>query len=221
MYLVGNLKEMKVEDMRLQKYFKMFKGKDEDGQLEIIRKLLEDAGFHHEIAIAKNGAKTEWFWKEGIANVFAFAISKQGDHLLLLIPMDYARDRYTNKKGEFTKCIHLDKRHDGNVIAKHNNYRLPEDIYRYRKIDYKLPCFDHICHHTGVNVDREIRNCTFKQNNINTRNSKVKDGGEYTYNNEHDFRDSFWIPFLHYVLDVISYEDMDELRRMELKTQDN
>ncbi len=207
--------------MRLQKYFKMFKGKNEDGQLGIIRNLLKGKGFHHKVVTAKNGAKTEWFWKEGADHVFAVAINKHGQRLLIIMPSDYAKDRYANKEGEFVKYICIQMHGTNELVAKFKSRRLHQDIFDFCNIPYGNLQIDHICGHPGVYAKKELRPCTNEQNSRNKRSSKVRKGDEFDFKREHDFRDSFWIPFLHYVLGVISYEDMDELRRMELQVQGN
>lgn len=243
MYLVGNLKEMKVEDMSLQDWLDMFQGKNEDGQLEIIRKLLEEKGFHHKIvkkhkkpvktfdfgdntwdSIQReyiDPTETEWFWKEGAAHVFAVATNINGDRLLIIMPADYAKARYTNKNGEFTKYICIQRHGTNELVAKFKSFRLHQDIYNFYGIDFGDLQIDHICGHPGVYVFKELRPCTNEQNSRNKRGLKVKKGDPFDLNPRHDFRDSFWIPFLHYVLDVISYKNMDDLRRMELEAQGN
>ncbi len=202
----------------VKKFIDEFVGKNEKEKLDVMEKMLYQQGFSQEIVERKDGTKTYWFSKDGVDNVFATAVNKHGEYLLLILPKDFAKHLYA-KNGKFIRCICVQGHSYKNksLVAKFSSRRLHRLIYDFYGEDISDDLeVDHISGHQGVIILVELRKVTSKQNKYNKRGRKTKDGSEFDYNKFHDFRDSFWIPFLHYVLGVISKEDMETLRQMEL-----
>lgn len=207
--------------MKIAKYYDLFVGKSEEDQLDIMEKMVSDAGFNLSIAYGYKGCVTYFFSKDGVDNVFAIAYNSVGASLPVIMPVDFAKRHYMTGNS-FTKSIklgthsYMNKKvtpvldYNGKKNAKLHRVLMQELGYDIEGLEV-----DHISNHQGVNIPSELRPCTSSQNKANKINTKVKNG-EFTYNPEHDFRESFYIPFLHYVLGVISYEGMHILRSMEL-----
>lgn len=204
--------------MMITKYFDLFAGKSETEQFDVMEQLLKEQGFTEKIVERKNEAKTYWYSKEGVDNVFAVAVDQYGYYLPMIMPKSFA-EKYYAKNDEFKRCIcvqgHSNK--DMALVAKHSSKRLHRLIFKFYDIDIdeKLEV-DHISGHQGVIVLSELRLVTSKENKYNKRGRKGNVDSEFAYDALHDFRNSFWIPFLHYVLGVVSAEGMRTLREMEL-----
>lgn len=135
MYLVGNLKEMKVGNLyclndygemfkgkseaeqfelvenisRLNSYIEMFVGQDEDKQFELMKQLAKEDGFKYMLCIGKGCAKTEYFTKDGLEYILAFTYAERKNReycLPVIMDADFA-ERHYMKNGEFDKIIRL------------------------------------------------------------------------------------------------------------------
>lgn len=205
---------------------KLFINKSEETKLDEMERLLIEKGFVETIVEGKsiNGkrCKTAYFSKEGEENIFALTVNTKGICLPIIMPMTLAKKFYM-KNGKFNKTIRI-KSHS-NKNRKYSpviEYGDKSNMYLHRILlkesGYIVGRYevDHICGHHGVIVENELRVCNSGLNKLNMRNTRKQMDSEFSYNKYHDFRDSFWIPFLHYVLGIISYEDMHTLRAMEL-----
>lgn len=195
----------------------MFKGKNEAEQIEVMKKLLKDPKFTETEIRSKGEVRTIWYEKDGVENVFAVAISKRGRVQPIVMPKDFAKSLYA-KDGVFKHFISLVEHSTNAVCARYKSVGLHHKLYEYcNKVVPEGMQLDHIGGHQGVILIEELRIVTDKQNKYNKpgRKTDLEEVGNY-YDENHDFRNSFWIPFLHYVLGVIEYDDMAELRKMEL-----
>lgn len=207
----------------LRSYFEMFNGKDFDSQVETIKSLLTEAGFSVRV-IVRRGCTTEYYTKDGVTNVFAITCNSAGVVLPIVMPMWFAEKFYMSD-GVFNKTITISTHSWKDTCFTpvlnykgHRNYKMHRAIMNELGEDITGLEVDHITNHQGINIREELRTCTSSENHLNcfTREN-VK--GEFGYKAEHDFRDSFWIPVLHYVLGVISYDDMHELRSMMIMSK--
>lgn len=203
----------------LEKFFSMFEGKNEEEQNEVIKSLLVADGFKVTPAPGKNGAETIWYEKDGVDNVVAFATNKRGQSLPHILPKDFAKQLYA-KNGEFKRYICLGGHSTNSVCGRYKSIGLHIQLFAYYGIEIEEgKQLDHIFGHQGIVLKECLRPVTDKENKYNKpgrKNVDLKEAGEFAYVKEYDFRNSFWIPVLHYVLGVVSYEDMAELRKMEL-----
>lgn len=202
----------------LEKFFSLFKGKNEAEQIEVIKKLLKEQDFKETVITSKGVVRTIWYEKDGVENVFAVATSKRGRVQPIVMPKDFAKSLYA-ENGEFKRLISLVGHSTNMVCARYKSVGLHHVLYKfYGKVVPEGMQLDHIGGHQGIILIEELRIVTDKQNKYNKpgRKTDLEEVGNY-YDENHDFRNSFWIPFLHYVLGAIKYEDMAELRKMELK----
>ena len=201
----------------LEKFFSMFKGKNEAEQIEVMKKLLKDQGFTETEITSKGKVRTIWYEKDGVENVFAVATSKRGRVQPIVMPKDFAKSLYA-ENGEFKRLISLVEHSTNAVCARYKSVGLHHVLYEYcGKVVPEGMQLDHKGGHQGIILIEELRIVTDKQNKYNKpgRKTDLEEVGNY-YDENHDFRNSFWIPFLHYVLGVIESDDMAELRKMEL-----
>lgn len=204
--------------MMLGNYFELFAGKSEKEQFDVMEMLLGEQGFTEKIVERKNGGKTYWYSKEDVDNVLAVAMNKHGEYLAMILPKDFAM-KYYAKDDNFRRCICIQGHSHKNksLVAKFSSRRLHQLIFDFYGIQINDNLeVDHISGHQGIIVLKELRLVTSKENKCNKRGRKTKEGGVFDYDALHDFRNSFWIPFLHYVLGTITAEDMRTLREMEL-----
>lgn len=202
----------------LEDYFDSFVGKNEDEQIEVIKDLLRKEGFTEKVVRKGEVTKTEWYSKNGVENVVAFATNKYGLSLPIIMPKKFAEQLYA-KNGEFNRTICIQSHSTNSLIAKFSAVRLHHKLYEYYEIDIPEGMqIDHISGHQGIILIKELRIVTDKQNKYNKpgRKTGLENAGNCEYDENHDFRNSFWIPFLHYVLGAVSREDMAKLREMEL-----
>jgi hypothetical protein len=200
----------------LKNYAELFNGKSELEQLDVMEQMMLDAGFVMTVAKGSKGAKTYWFNKDGVENIFALVVRGDGRYLPIILPKDFA-EHYYAKDGSLTKSIstgyHSYK--DSVLVAKYNAVRLHRMILKFHGVDINGLEVDHVTCNQSVNTYNELRPCTSKQNKANKFGSHIK-AGEFTYNPAHDFKNALWIPFLHYVLGVISYDEMHLLNKVEI-----
>lgn len=202
----------------LQIFFNLFKGADERKQIEIIKDLLLKEGFKKTVISCKGKERTIWYEKTGVENVIAIATNRDGLSLPLIMPKDFAKHLYA-ENGEFKRFVCLVGHSTNSVCARYKSVGLHIQLFKYYGISIEKGLqLDHISGHQGINLLVELRPVTDKQNKYNKPDRKVsaEEAGEFAYNPLHDFRKSFWIPFLHYVLGVISKDDMAKLRAMEI-----
>lgn len=195
----------------------MFEGKNEAEQIEVMKKLLRDQGFTETVIESKGEVRTIWYEKDGVENVFAVATSKRGRVQPIVMPKDFAKSLYA-KNGVFKRFIALVEHSTNAVCARYKSVGLHHVLYKYcGKIVPEGMQIDHKSGHQGIILIEELRIVTDKQNKYNKpgRKTDLEEAGKY-YDENHDFRNSFWIPFLHYVMGAIKYEDMAKLREMEL-----
>lgn len=208
--------------MELTKLFNLFNGKTEGKQLDELETLLIQNGFIKN-EVNKRGTYTAWFTKDGVDTVFALAVKKNKSQWLpVIMPASFARKFYM-KNGEFYKGItlstHSFKNSDLVAVINYNgklNERLHRAILIEAGVDIEGMEVDHITCHEGVNVVEELRPCTSSENKANKFTTENSVHSSFKYDVTHDFRNSVWIPALHYVLGIISKEDMYTLRRMEV-----
>lgn len=207
--------------MFLKVLFNAFGGKSEYEVLDEIEKFLLGEGFTRTVA-NNRGVTTVWFSKKDAENVFALSVRRDKSYLPVIMPADFAYKHYT-KNGVLCKNITLSTHsYENNAIVpviNHDgkkNVRLHRVIMMEKGINIDGMEIDHISCHEGVDVLEELRLCTSKQNKSNKKNVENYSDSNFKYNDTHDFRDSIWIPVLHYVLGIISKEDMYSLRKMEL-----
>lgn len=225
MYLEGNLKEMKVEDMSLQDWLDMFQGKNEDGQLDEMEQLLLSAGFKSETCEAQNGAKTIYFTKEGVDYIFALSVRKDKKYLPIIMDVKFAKRHYM-KNGEFDKIIRLNGHSNKNLeLTPVMDYNGKKNVKVHRVYmkelgrDIEGLQIDHLSHCQGLIAESMLRPCTNYENQLNKVGVEIEGKSDYGYNALQDFRCSFWIPFLHFMLGKttnVSFEDMAKLREMEI-----
>lgn len=208
----------------LSDYLMLFDKKDEMKQEEILREMLLRDGFKEEKSKnygVEGKSKTVWYSKEGVDKVVAFVENCRGLRLPMILPADFARHYYADEDGHFNKfvCVQENGYKNGMLVPKYKSVPLTYVLYEFynTKIPEECTMIDHICHLRGVAILEELRPATTEQNrrnSINMRKTNVGDG--FDYNPNHDFRDEFWIPCLHYVLGIITATEMDELKEMKL-----
>lgn len=206
---------------KLEDLFNLFAGKSEGMKLRQMYTLLSENGFKLEVKSFR-GCTTYYYFNPDKVNIFALTSNSIGDELMLIIPREFS-ERHYMVDGEYKKIIRLNGHGGGNKeisaaidIGDDANRKLHRVILEEAKIDIAGQDVDHKTGHPGINIPEELRPCTPQQNCANRKGYKTTLTGEFEYDPLHDFRDSFWIPFLHYVLGIISYEDMHTLRKMEL-----
>lgn len=202
----------------LKKYLNLFEGKDDSKQLDIMEQMMLSAGFKEEVAKYGETTETRWFSKEGCENVFA--IAKHGDkELPLILPADFAEATY-KKNGKFCKviCIQGHGYKNETWVARYKSEGLHRCILRFHGVDVDGFEVDHIYCTNCVNVYEGLRLCNSPQNKANKKTTKNTSETAFAYDPLNDFSECLWIPFLHYVLGVITKEDMRKLRKLMLTT---
>lgn len=200
----------------LKNYAELFNGKSELEQLDVMEQMMLDAGFVMTVAKGSKGSKTYWFNKDGVENIFALVVRGDDRYLPMILPKDFA-EHYYAKDGSLVKSIstgyHSYK--DSVLVAKYNSDRLHRVILKFHGMTLGDKEVDHVSCNQSVNTYDELRLCTSKENKANKSTSHIE-AGAVTYNSAHDFKNALWIPFLHYVLGVISYDDMHLLNKVEI-----
>lgn len=212
--------------MKKKELATLFVGKSEAEQLDAMEELLCEMGFKETEVVGKvrNGecCKTTFYSKEGADNIFAMTVNRKGVYLPVIMPSAFA-EKFYMKNGKFDKIIRL-KSHSNNdgKFSPAIDYCGKRNVYLHRIMlkeagfDIEKSEVDHIGGHHGIILLVELRPSNSVQNKLNKVNAKNTSDSEFAYNKYHDFRNSFWIPFLHYVLGVISAEDMHTFREIEL-----
>lgn len=218
----------------LTNLFNTFYGKNEDEYLPDMENMLLKAGFTRYEARRnvtrygeyKGECVTIFYVKEGAENAFAYTRNTNNKELSIILPTDFVMKHFT-KNGEFRKhkTIGL-KSHsfEDGIHSPVMTYNGKKNVYLSRIImqeagyDIKGLEVDHSSYHKGINIPQELRPCSRRENLCNriTVSSNADEEDEFAYNESHDFRYCFWIPFLHYVLGVISYDDMVTLKQMKI-----
>lgn len=200
----------------LKNYAELFNGKSELEQLDVMEQMMLDAGFVMTVAKGSKGAKTYWFNKDGVENIFALVVRGDCRYLPIILAKNFA-EHYYAKDGSLVKSIGVTTSggNKGSLCPKYN--AIPLYYLVFNDAGYKIPLgmtVDHISGLRGLNIIKEMKICSMRENNSNKPNVHIE--GNTIYNPAHDFRDAFWIPVLHYVLGVISYDEMHLLNKVEI-----
>ena len=198
----------------LRDFYEMFTAKDAD-IFSLMDLLLEEAGLE-ECKAEVGKCSTLFYVKEDVDVVFCCSFNSKGRYLPMLLDKEFVFRHYT-KDGKFVKTVGIGTSgyNDQRLQAMCKGRPLVRQMYMEKGYDLGYHVVDHVCSNLGVNIFDELRVCTQQENCCNKFTSHLK-GSRFEYNPLHDFRNSFYIPFLHYFLGLISYDDMTELRRMEL-----
>lgn len=202
-------------------YLKIFAGKTLADQVDILRSMLLDVGFDESFVEGSGGICATWYYEhERVSDIYAVSQSLQFENFQLLLPKDFS-EKNLKTDGEYSELIILKDHGKGRRITPSlSTYKGKRIFPIHRAIllesGYDLTGLqvDHRAHHPGINTRTEIRPCTNRQNSANRKNSNITDAGEFTYDPDHDFRDTFWIYALHNPLGLITWEEMHDLNWM-------
>ena len=210
---------------RLNVYIEMFVGQDEDKQFELMKQLVDKDGFTHMSCTGRGCAKTDYFTKAGLDYIFAFTYAiREGREYCLPIIMDveFAKRHYM-KDGKFDKIIrlngHSNKNSELTPVMDYNGKKNVKVHRVYMKeLGYNIEGLqiDHLSHCQGAITELMLRPCTNDENQLNKVGVEIEGKSDYEYNALQDFRFSFWIPFLCFILGVVSFDDMTKLKEMEI-----
>lgn len=212
----------------MRQYYEMFAGREEVDCIPEMIQMMKDAGFEsNPCKSCHNGykAETTYYYRNDLDKVCVHLIRESFDkEILVILPKTFCEDVLRLKEKKPYPITFKDHSTSSYSPYLSNVDYLHVEVMEYYKIAtsetkaQKLEV-DHIARHDGVCITEWLRLCTSSQNKRNKPSYTIKKGDEFDYDPVRDFSHSFYIPFLHYVMGLISKDDMWELRRMELEME--